>query len=423
MFLQAIQTGQMLLARPLLSHVERSGVDLATAASDTGSIFRMLPFEIAKRNDPFEVRWWIGAFVDAGFGMHGLTVLPVPDGADKNERRAFSGETSLLLELIKRGHVDAATALWDSYIGQNLPVDVNEMDNDGCSLLFYSVYRRANNDRILLTQRLLQAGCDRTHANNDGATPLLAACRANNMRGALAVLNMSFAAGKVTALHWKEDSSYPPLPSVAQLNAKDKRGNSSLYYAVMHGNAQLAALLLHYGADPNVSCGTGMTPLHLAVRRERFGSEELVALLLAYHADPTIKTVASKKHSGGLTAIDFSYMNEYCLSASPMTETLARYAGGHMQDFFCDAVLKLYRGDLAWCAKHDPDKGFSVYKEGEETKTGPLAALYAKAAKHCPPYLKKIVDVSNATYENGKELIDKLAKAKLKVNGARVSGA
>lgn len=215
----------------------------------------------------------------------------------------------------------------------------------------------------------------------------------------------------------------------------------------MHGNTQLAALLLRFGADPNLICGEHylMTPLHLAVRRDRFGSDELVALLLTYGANPLIKTVSGSKYGGDLTAIDFSYMNEYSLSSQPMTETLARYAGGPKEQFFCKSVLTLYRETMAWCAKHKIDDGFwneqkSAYKapmtglkkyvtDSDPTRiipgrshNGPLLAVYTKACKHCPPYHNKIVALSMATYENGKELVDKLSWAQLILKGAKVSG-
>lgn len=60
-----------------------------------------------------------------------------------------------------------------------------------------------------------------------------------------------------------------PLLNKDQINLLDDKGNSALYYAVVHGNRQMVATLAHNGADMDVQDHAGVTPLMLAIKYNR----------------------------------------------------------------------------------------------------------------------------------------------------------
>jgi len=96
------------------------------------------------------------------------------------------------------------------------------------------------------------------------------------------------------------DRSEPTLPNLIQRNASieevracfadgapvdevDFKGWSGLHWALVREVADVIALLLDSGADPNMPTGTGRLPLNIAMRS---GQGDAVKLLLAAGADP-----------------------------------------------------------------------------------------------------------------------------------------
>ena len=71
----------------------------------------------------------------------------------------------------------------------------------------------------------------------------------------------------------------------ANVNARDARNSTPLYYASMAGHRQLVEALVKAGANVNTRCFAGLTPLHKACEG---GHPEVVEYLLANHADPRI---------------------------------------------------------------------------------------------------------------------------------------
>ena len=73
------------------------------------------------------------------------------------------------------------------------------------------------------------------------------------------------------------------IPRLTDLNIKNSAGNTALYEASLHGNFEVALLLLSSGADPNISSGeVGNLPLHAACIK---GNERMVTLLLTFNSD------------------------------------------------------------------------------------------------------------------------------------------
>ena len=74
----------------------------------------------------------------------------------------------------------------------------------------------------------------------------------------------------------------------SQINKKDKKGNTALYYAVKHKNLDFAEYILGFKADVNIKCvkGTyffilGMTPLHKAFQTSNYSL--ICKCLTGYH--------------------------------------------------------------------------------------------------------------------------------------------
>lgn len=68
----------------------------------------------------------------------------------------------------------------------------------------------------------------------------------------------------------------------ADINTKDRRGNTPLHLAVGHGFTAICELLLEYGANVNAKCDDDETPLH---RAALVGWTEICKLLLDHGAD------------------------------------------------------------------------------------------------------------------------------------------
>ena len=76
------------------------------------------------------------------------------------------------------------------------------------------------------------------------------------------------------------------LDKGADVNAKNNRQCTALFFAARGPHQPMAAALLARGADPNVSGLSGYTPLHLAVLQ---GATDLVRTLLEHGANPSLK--------------------------------------------------------------------------------------------------------------------------------------
>lgn len=80
-----------------------------------------------------------------------------------------------------------------------------------------------------------------------------------------------------------------------QINAQDKWGATALFYAVnpqCRDNIKLVSLFFDRGADPNITCNNGMTPLLKAVER---GSLRVAELLLSKGSKAFIKLAETGK--------------------------------------------------------------------------------------------------------------------------------
>ncbi|XP_019852448.1 PREDICTED: ankyrin-3-like [Amphimedon queenslandica] len=80
----------------------------------------------------------------------------------------------------------------------------------------------------------------------------------------------------------KSISIFEVLARKADVNIKDKDGNTPLLYAVLVCSVRLVTILLENKANPNIRNNLGHTALQYAVSQEKF---EILILLLDYNAD------------------------------------------------------------------------------------------------------------------------------------------
>ena len=72
----------------------------------------------------------------------------------------------------------------------------------------------------------------------------------------------------------------------ALINGLDGDRNTPLFYAIEAGKLEVAAYLIHSGADVNAVNYNKESPLHIAAR---MGNDKAVKLLLENEADPNIR--------------------------------------------------------------------------------------------------------------------------------------
>jgi ankyrin repeat protein len=192
------------------------------------------------------------------------------------------GDTPLLMAC-KAGNFELADMLKDA--GAKVSVANEQGDTP---LLVASA---AGNLR--LATMLRDAGADVSVANKKCETPLLAALATGNLELATVLLSWGADAKAVRldgqgVLHLVAERGCPgPLFAAlrsagADVNAKDKQGNTPLMMACQAGNFELATMLKDAGADVSVANEQGECPL-LAVFAT--GNLECAKLLLGWGAD------------------------------------------------------------------------------------------------------------------------------------------
>ena len=134
-------------------------------------------------------------------------------------------------------------------------VDTNEIDEYGCSALWYAAY----SGHLGIVQLLLEHGADIDKASYDGQTPLyIASCT-----GHLPIVQLLAEQG-------------------ADMEKANSIGENPLINASCNGDIEVARYLLEQGADRDKACNDGYTPLHSAAN---YGHLEIAKLLMVYGAD------------------------------------------------------------------------------------------------------------------------------------------
>ena len=116
--------------------------------------------------------------------------------------------------------------------------NVNQSDNDGCTLLFVAAkYGHTN-----IVYMLLENMANVNQSNNDGCTPLF-----------------------VAAKYGHTNIVYMLLENMANVNQPDNSGDTPLIVAIIEGHENIVDMLIKAGADFNViNNNRGLSPLKVA---------------------------------------------------------------------------------------------------------------------------------------------------------------
>ncbi len=118
-------------------------------------------------------------------------------------------------------------------------------DDGKTPLILLQTYYMNFNAVNLITPILIDKGADVNHADNDGNTALIIH----------------------TDMHCSRDIVKEFIRAGANLNAKNKTGNTALHYALRNGNTDVARLLIKKGADYEIANNDGITPVDIAVEK------------------------------------------------------------------------------------------------------------------------------------------------------------
>ena len=183
-------------------------------------------------------------------------------GADPN-RRGASQRTPLIYASISGG-VDAVMLLIES------GSEIDAREADGATALMNAA-QLGHDAKVRL---LLKLGANPNLVDNAGQTALMKAAKHVELPYWLALQE----SGKLTRPKANESAGSSPglanngsvealLQAGAQVNAKDKKGQTALMLAVQQGNLPVIDRLLALGADPNIISSEGDTALRIARRR------------------------------------------------------------------------------------------------------------------------------------------------------------
>jgi ankyrin repeat protein len=107
--------------------------------------------------------------------------------------------------------------------------------------------------------------------------------------------------------------------STSAINQQDSKGRTPLAWASARGDERLVKTLLEFGADPNINCATGNSPL---LRSVRASSPKCIGLLLEYGADVLWKSTLgfTALHYAAYYKDDGSYLTPLLDAGLPVDE-------------------------------------------------------------------------------------------------------
>jgi ankyrin repeat protein len=107
--------------------------------------------------------------------------------------------------------------------------------------------------------------------------------------------------------------------STSSINQQDSKGRTPLAWASARGDDEFVQTLLEFGADPNISCATGNSPL---LRSVRAWSPRCIPILLAHGADVLSKSTLgfTALHYAAYYKDDESYLTPLLDAGLPIDE-------------------------------------------------------------------------------------------------------
>jgi ankyrin repeat protein len=185
------------------------------------------------------------------------------EGADANQRHSDIGlKGSALYIAISKNRLNIAEILRRGGADLDLP------DTNGAPIIDMAIQSQ---DNIRALQWFLKHGADATCTNSVLSTPLHIAARIR--KNASTMMDMLVGAG-------------------ADVNARNKRGNTPTYNALSWGHVDNIRHLITLGAEVNIQNSDGDTPLHAYVESELALS--CAHILFSASADPTARNNNNK---------------------------------------------------------------------------------------------------------------------------------
>uniref|UniRef100_A0ABD2XJS5 Uncharacterized protein n=1 Tax=Trichogramma kaykai TaxID=54128 RepID=A0ABD2XJS5_9HYME len=186
-----------------------------------------------------------------------------------------------------------------------------------------------------LVRKLLKRGADTHRANDEYKLPLHVACEKT-------ALHLDLPIGDWCKLLWIGSGN----KVAANLDARDKWGNTPLHLACFGENAKMIKLLMENGADPNSANEEGKTPLHVLCQRNhgRFDDVSTAAQLfnLAHQAKKVV--LVDYLDNRGRTPLQLAVANfwpEMVVQLLDRGADLHRFSFPQVADFL--ERLKVYR--------------------------------------------------------------------------------
>jgi ankyrin repeat protein len=177
------------------------------------------------------------------FVSKGMSVKDVDsDGSTAFDYAARTGNQTLLKSILEKGvkptdnallfaaqgsRRDANTLETYKYLVEDLKLKATATNNDGQNALHFLVTKAKQTEII---NYFLSKGADPNKTDNEGTTPVMIAASGREANGTLDQL----------------------LPLIKNINAQNKKGESTLTKAIQSGTPEAATLLLEKGADVKV---------------------------------------------------------------------------------------------------------------------------------------------------------------------------
>eukprot|EP00918_Siedleckia_nematoides_P004369 GHVU01009705.1.p1 GENE.GHVU01009705.1~~GHVU01009705.1.p1 ORF type:complete len:483 (+),score=40.22 GHVU01009705.1:246-1694(+) len=204
----------------------------------------------------------------------------------------------------------------------------------------------ANQGHEAVVQVLVKCGANVNKQDNNGSLPLNVAVQMNDEETVDILLDNladpnSYDDNSMTSLHIAAERGYSKL--IEKLVARganineDSRTIPPLVYAALHANSESVAVLLKYGASPNVHDGRGNSALYSAVSR---GDTVCSKLLLQHGADYYISNrdpesliclAALNVSAGTITALLEAGCDVNCFTDDDVPPMIAATAKGNAE--------------------------------------------------------------------------------------------
>lgn len=216
----------------------------------------------------------IRKMAEKGADINGITDAPHEAGMTPLHMACKYGKADIIKELIKLGaddtiknekgetpaHIAVCKKIFHKEISEEERIEMIEAlsnvdiaDNDGRTpimMLQLQDYGMAYS----VTGTFLDKDVDVNHADNNGNTVLLLH----------------------TDRHCNKDVVKELIRAGADVNAKNKNGDTALHFALVNGNTDVARFLIKKGADYNTANNKGKTPIEIAVEN---GYETVLELM------------------------------------------------------------------------------------------------------------------------------------------------